>query len=159
MSELVAEQPQASAIPANPPLKRSQYLFTPEQGRALAAKAHESRRNRKIEQAQYLAKLESEAALAREIITANAIATKQPVALEPDETYRLNSLARTREQIEKLESKLDECDEPRDLKAIADAIARLRDVEQTLAKRPKPAAYRTAPEKPTKRSSVVEPED
>lgn len=150
---------ESPTIPANCPPQLRQYQITSANAQALARKSHESKRLRLAQEAESKAKLEAEAELARKLILANALANPAPVALEPDDHYRLKSLARTRELIEMLETKLVECEEMRDYKAIADSIARLRDVEQTLAKRPKPAAYRTAPEKPTKRSGVVEPED
>lgn len=160
MSELVAEQPQASDIPANPPLQRFNHrkAFTPESARAAQAKAAVARKENHRQDLAKIEQLQAELTLAKPIILATT-AKLAAIALTPDDEYRLTRLARTREQIEQLDEQLSNSSDPKEIKSLADALARLTDIEFALAKRPKPAAYRTAPEKLTKRSSVVELED
>jgi hypothetical protein len=155
----MSEQAQTLAIPANPPLQRPLHRFNKDNASALAKKSTESRLLKQREQAQYIAKLEAEAELARQLILAHAIATKPAPAIEPEERYRLEQLNRVREAIEQLWKDFALAEGGKEQQAIATAIAKLVDIEFSLAKRPKPAAYRTQPEKATKRSSQVEPED
>lgn len=66
---------------------------------------------------------------------------------QPEDEYRKARLKRTRTQLEALDKQLEAAAEPRDVKAIADAIARLSEVERILAGRPAPGAYRPVREK------------
>ena len=145
MSEAVAQLPENSAIE---PQSRTGFQITKSNASALAAKSLQSRRAKAREHAEYIAKLEAEAAKAREIILAHALANKPVPTVEPEEIFRLEQLARTRKLLESLYSDFETTSDAKERKFISDSIARLSDVEFALARRPKPAAYRTAPEKP-----------
>lgn len=81
---------------------------------------------------------------------AQAISEKLAPAIEPEETYRVSQLARTREGLAALWSDFDRTIDAKERKFLADAIARLSDVEFALAKRPKPGAFRPTREKPAR---------
>lgn len=150
----VAENPTPSLQEQSIPY----HFKDPAVARAMQAKAVERTKANRAKNLSRIDELEKQLALLGPIALA-ATAKIAAVALEPDDHYRLKQLARTREAIESLWDDLANAELEKDKKSISDAIARLSDVEFSLAKRPKPAAYRTQPEKPSKRSSQVEPED
>lgn len=136
----------------NPAIEPLQPRFNPitcskEAAQAAQAAATAKRlQNRK----QYLARiraLEDELAIKQPIIDA-AMAKVAAVAVTDEEFYRLEQLARVRSKIETLWQQFEEAIGGKELQAIATAIQKLSDMEFALARRPKPAAYRTAPEKP-----------
>jgi hypothetical protein len=156
MSEAVAQLPENPAIA---PLQRTGFQITKANASALAAKSLQSRAIKARERAEYIAKLEAEAAKAREIILAHALANKPVPTVEPEEIFRLEQLARTRKLLESLYSDFETTNDAKERKFISDSIARLSDVEFALARRPKPAAYRTAPEKPKRAGQQSGPVD
>jgi hypothetical protein len=156
MSEAVAQLPENPAIE---PQSRTGFQITKANASALAAKSLQSRRAKAREHAEYIAKLEAEAAKAREIILAHALANKPVPTVEPEEIFRLEQLARTRKLLESLYSDFETTSDAKERKFISDSIARLSDVEFALARRPKPAAYRTAPEKPKRAGQQSGPVD
>lgn len=82
----------------------------------------------------------------------------QPVG--SDEEYRLFRLARTREQLADLDAEWkDAKGDAKERKALADAIARLQDVEQRLANRPLPGSRRPGREKPARSEAAGGPLD
>lgn len=156
MSEAVAQLPENPAIE---PQSRTGFQITKANASALAAKSLQSRRAKAREHAEYIAKLEAEAAKAREIILAHALANKPVPTVEPEEVYRIEQLAHVRKKIEVLWQQFEEAVGGKELQAIATAIQKLSDMEFALARRPKPAAYRTAPEKPKRAGQQSGPVD
>jgi len=148
---------ETSQIQAKPKLEHRVPFFTKENAKALAAKGREAKARKQAERDAEMAQLQAEAEMAKNIIVAKAIESKQAPALEPDETYRLEQLARTRTCLASLYSDFDRASDAKERKFLSDAIARLSDVEFALAKRPKPAAYRTAPEKPKRSQASTGP--
>ena len=123
IAESVAEQPLTPKMP---------FRFSRENARELAIKGNLARKRKR------------EAELAR-------LAQKDALAdLEPEEKHRLRRVARTREHIERLDRMLARCNEPKDLKAIADALAKMEEVERVLSNRPLPGSRRPKAEKADK---------
>lgn len=79
---------------------------------------------------------------ALEELKAKAAAKNAIAELEPEEKYRLNRLARVREQLEMLDKELEDASDPKSIKALADSIRALTDVEFALANRSKPGLTR-----------------
>jgi hypothetical protein len=80
--------------------------------------------------------------------TANAKSAEQP------ENYVSQELARTRAQIAAAQDRLDKLvnGDPKDYKAVADALWRLREIERVLDCRPLPGSRRPGRERVTKES-------
>lgn len=152
---------ESQCLPANPSheqgYKGGQFRFTPANARELAEKSKLSRLAKAQRLAQEHAELVKLAEKGKELALAHALQEKPAPAIEPEEQYRLARLARTREQIEQLDKQLEAETDPKAIKSLADALARMVDVEFALAKRPKPAAYRTAPEKPKRSQASTGP--
>lgn len=148
----MADTPQVAENIATSPQQRSyrgsQFRFTPANAKQLAEKSRLSRLARLQREAQEKAELAKLAERGKELILASALQEKPAPAIEPEETYRLEQLARVRARIEVLWKQFEEAVGGKELQAIATAIQKLSDMEFALARRPKPAAYRTAPEKP-----------
>ena len=104
---------------------------------------------------------EAQAQLERLKPLADAALTAQAVglAITPDEEYRLKRLIRTREQLEMLDRQLDGETDPKHVKSLADAIARLSEVERNLAGRPLPGSRRPGREKPARTGATGGPID
>lgn len=141
---LQAETPQSSTEPSSsdgqPAAKRSNpNLKTPitaENAREMALRSHAKRKERMEE----LRK-----------------AAERPAQEESE--YRLFRLTRTREQLLVLDKQLVAETDPKSVKSICDAIARLCDVEQKLAMRPLPGSRRPGREKTERTSSSAGPLD
>lgn len=164
MSETaVADEPQLAENIATTKQARSPqlkpYQFNSANARIMAAKANESMRKRKLNEAKQRAELEQIAAKAKEVLIANALKEESAPPLEQEEIYRAKQLKRTRDLLESLYSDFETTNDAKERKFISDSIARLSDVEFALARRPKPAAYRTAPEKPKRSSGATGPVD
>lgn len=158
MSETATLQMPENLATSQQQQKRKAYSFTPAAAVAAQAKAIESAKANRSKNIARIQELEQQLELAKPIIMA-ATAEIAAVALKPDDQYRLEQLQRVREAIEQLWKDFALAEGGKEQQAIATAIAKLVDIEFSLAKRPKPAAYRTLAEKPSKRSSQVEPED
>jgi hypothetical protein len=142
---------------ANATLERKPWHFTPEQARQLQAKSMEARKAKREAMQAELEQAQREAEQARAIVLADAMSKPKPIAIEPEEQYRLTRLARTREQIEQLDKQLEAETDPKAIKSLADALARMVDVEFALAKRPKPGAFRPVREKQARASQQQGP--
>jgi hypothetical protein len=71
-----------------------------------------------------------------------------PVVIEqPTDDFTGSRLARTREQMVKLDGMIADCEDAKELKALCDALARLSEIERVLAGRPLPGALRPGREK------------
>lgn len=123
--EAVEESPGQELMHDAPAKPRSPYLFTSETAKINVAKAWEIRRKR---EAEYRKSID--------------------VARMSDDTYRNASLLRTRKLIEDLEAKLEVAPDCKSIGFLANALSKLRDVEQKLAGRPNPGNLR-----PTKAST------
>ncbi len=135
------------------PITCSKQAAITAQAAAVAKRQH----NKKA----YLARiraLEEELAVKQPIIDA-AMAKVAAVAVTDEEFYRLEQLARVRGKIETLWQQFEGAEGGKELQAISTAIQKLSDMEFALARRPKPAAYRTAPEKPKRSSGQSGPVD
>lgn len=66
----------------------------------------------------------------------------QPIIPEPDNSFAGRRLTRVREQLERLDRLAAEEDDPKQLKALADATTRLSEQERLLAGRPLPGSRR-----------------
>lgn len=120
--------------------KRWGIPFTKENSAEMARRAQAARKQREAEE---------ELARAQSADTTSA----------DDATYRKFRLIRTREQLLALDKQLEAERDPKLVKSLADAIARLCDVEQRLAMRPLPGSRRPGREKPDKRSAASGPLD
>lgn len=130
-----------------PPIHRFSKENAAELGRKGAIAKKQSDLARKTAEVKALA----DAELARPLLE-QAVAQAVAATGKPDEEYRQFRLTRTREQLLALDRQLEAETDPKALKSLADAIARLCDVEQRLAMRPNPGSYR--PSKPrTEQSS------
>ena len=89
----------------------------------MAARSHEARRLR-LAQA--------------ELHADGSTAYQAPVA----DQYRLSRLARTRKQLAQVDRMLEAATDAREVKSLADALARLADMERILAGRPLPGSRR-----------------
>ena len=98
--------------------------------------------------------VESRKAKQAEADQAKAIVAQLKVAavVEPEDSYRLERLRITREQLSGLDKDLKAAEDEKGKKAICDAIARLSEVERQLAGRPAPGSLRPAQAK-TKRTT------
>ena len=83
-------------------------------------------------------------------IPANVVAQTHPQT-QPADEYTERRIRVTREQIRLLDKQLESCDEAKDLKAIADAIYRLSDLERQLSGRPLPGTL-----KPERKAKTVQ---
>lgn len=160
MSETaVADMPETQQTEANPQLKRKPWHFTPEKARELQAKSIEARKAKRLAEQAELEQAHKQAEQAQAIILADALSKPKPIAIEPDEQYRLEQLRRVRDKIDSLWKELEQAEGGKEIQAITTAIEKLSNMEFNLAKRPKPAAYRTAPEKPKRSSGSTGPVD
>ncbi len=66
--------------------------------------------------------------------------------------YTARRIAVTRKQIRQMDSQLESCVEPRDFKAICDALARLHEIERQLSGRPLPGTLKPSQPKRTSAS-------
>src|SRR6185295_15470290 len=105
---------------ANPQLKQKPWLFTSAQAKVLAVKSHEARRFKDEQDKADKAKLEAEAERARLIILADAMSKKEPTALQPEESYRTEQLARTRTALESLYNDFEESSDAKERKFLSD---------------------------------------
>lgn len=115
--------------------------FTKENAKAYNAKAIEAKR---------LAAIERNEAIER---------AKVVTELAPDEKYRLERLARTREQIVRLDAQLLASIDPREIKALSDALKNFAEMERILRREPLPGSRRPGREKPSKSSTASGPLD
>ena len=93
---------------------------------------------------------------------AKALADAQPLPSpvptdNPTDDYTVQRLARTRKQIEMLDEQLEEAPDARAVKAIADALARLVEIERVLAGRPLPGSRRPGRERPAGPTDQLKP--
>ena len=79
--------------------------------------------------------------------------------LVPDEKYRLERLARTREQIARLDAQLLASNDPREIKALSDALKNFAEMERILRREPLPGSRRPGREKPERSSGNAGPLD
>lgn len=147
----------------NPAIEPAKPRFNPitcskEAAKAAQASAIAKRLQNKKAYCARIKALEDELAIKQPIIDA-AMAKVAAVAVTDEEFYRLEQLARVRGKIETLWKQFEEAVGGKELQAIATAIQKLSDMEFALARRPKPAAYRTAPEKPKRSSNQSGPVD
>jgi hypothetical protein len=117
-------------------------LFTSANARAMAARAVQARADRK--------------ALAGHVPEQAKISWNAPTDTGTDH-YRVKRLLRTRRQIDMLDKQLESTTDYKALKSIADAIARLSEIERLLAGRPLPGSNRPRSEKPRRSSLTPEP--
>lgn len=66
----------------------------------------------------------------------------EPQAPDPNAIYVAQRIVRVRAQIEALDKRLERCKDAKDLKFIADSIAKLAELERVLSGRPAPGQYR-----------------
>lgn len=148
-------------LPANPSHERGytgkQFRFTPANARELAEKSKQSRIAKQQKLAQEHAELVKLAERGKELMLAQALQDKPAPAIEPDDIYRLSELARAREGLAALWRDFHSSTDPKERKFITDSIKSLSAMEFHLAKRPTPAAYRTAPEKPKRNQASTGP--
>jgi len=137
--EVLAETQQKPARASLP------HAFTAANAAENARKAVQARIRRKAEQEQAIAQAKADLELVKPLL-GKAIELATGHASVPDSEYRLQRLARTREQIETLDAQLLATDDPRAIKAITDSIRNLAEIERILAGRPLPGSHR--PTKP-----------
>lgn len=111
--------------------------FTRENARAMALRAQEVLKAKK----------------AKRLALLNA---PEPEPL-PADKYVEQRIARTRAQIEKLDTRLATCRDPKAIKFLADAIAKLAELERVLSGRPLPGQLRPSGPKPRKSGNLVQP--
>jgi hypothetical protein len=119
----VLENPVEVSVLPKPGKQRTQ--FTPERAREMAKLAVAARIRNKAE---------------RERIA--ALPPPEPVKPDDNTLYVESRIVQTRKQIEALDKRLATCKEPKDLKFITDAIAKLAELERVLSGRPAPGQYR-----------------
>jgi hypothetical protein len=126
-----------------PPTEKPKRVphFTKENAKAYNAKAIEAKR---------LAAIERQKAIE---------AAKVVTELAPDEKYRLERLARTREQIARLDAQLLASNDPREIKALSDALKNFAEMERILRREPLPGSRRPGREKPERASGNAGPLD
>lgn len=131
--------------------------FTAEAAREAGRKGAAALAANRLAEEKRIAAIEAENNLAKPIVDAlKAVSSSEVLpTVQASPSYVLARLARTRAQLAQLDGQLEAAKEPRDVKAIADAIARLSEVERILAGRPAPGAYRPVREK-AKRASAME---
>lgn len=122
---------------AQPPVKRIGNPITPETAKEYARRSAEAR-----------ARIAQER---KDVNKAQAIIAEAKALSDPnsEEGYRLERLIRTRKQLSQLDEQLEGETDPKAVKAICDAIARLAEVERILAGRPLPGSHRPS-NKPSK---------
>lgn len=125
-------------VAADAPTNHNPTVFTPatasEMGKRSAAKRAIQREQARIQAEQRKSNPEQAVVL----------------AVSNDDAYRLERLTRTRKQLEQLDEQLEGESDPKAVKAIADAIARLSEVERILAGRPLPGSHRPSSPKRSK---------
>lgn len=80
-------------------------------------------------------------------------AQEESVSPAGNEEYARERLLRTREQLRQLDEELENCTNPKDIKALCDSIKALAEVERILAGRPLPGSHR--PTRNPKRESPI----
>lgn len=141
--QIPADAPEPIVEP-EPSDKPKPWLFNRKMAKAAAIKSVAARELKELEATQ-----------AKAIVAQ----LKAAAIVEPDDQYRLFRLSRTRTQLLELDEQLSACRDPKLLKSLADAIARLCDVEQRLAMRPLPGSRRPGRESTSKAPSTFEPSE
>jgi hypothetical protein len=72
--------------------------------------------------------------------------------------YTARRIAVTRKQIRMMDDQLSTCSEPKDFKAICDALARLHEIERQLSGRPLPGTLKPSAPRPERRSRDFMPQ-
>lgn len=129
---------------AEPPQKpERRYFISKENARALREKSIEAQKRNKLALEQRLQMAESQALIAQPLIAAAVARTVQDST-----SYVSERLTRTREHLKRLDAELEAAEDPRAVKAICDAMARLAEIERILDGRPLPGSH-----SPSKRQS------
>jgi hypothetical protein len=136
-------QPNSECNAESPQKPERRYFISKENARALREKSIEVQKRNKAAMEQRLQMAESQALIAQPLIAAAVARTVQD-----SNSYVSERLIRTRKHLEKLDRELEAADDPRAIKAISDAIARLAEVERILDNRPLPGSH-----SPTRRQS------
>jgi hypothetical protein len=127
-----SQEPPIAANPPTPPRKANGQL-TQELAKALQLRAAKSRHLNRLAKP-----------LAGQIGKPSQL--PQPKPLPPanpiPDKWIADRIAGLRAQIERMERKMSECDDPRDMERLATAYARVADVEQRLSGRPSPGSLR-----------------
>lgn len=156
MSETaVADAPQ---VTENPAIEQPKPRFNPAMASINGKKGGKARIQQILNEKKELLYLREQMEIAKPILQA-AMAQAAVLSTLPEEKYRIEQLIRTRKALDALWVDLEKERDPKSQKALCDSIARLSDVEFALARRPKPAAYRTAPEKPKRAGQQSGPVD
>lgn len=130
-------------------VKSRRPFITAENAKRLQSLGAAARMRKSAERAAMVAKANADMELVRPLMV-RAVELTTEFAAQPELEYRLERLKRTREQLAKLDTLLDEAEDWKAAKAICEAIARLSVIEGNLAGRPLPGSRRPGREKPTR---------
>ncbi len=123
-------------------------------GKLGAIARNEQTRALKKQLADALSKLELQRPIVEQFLAQQTAGT-----FKIEDSYQISQLIRTRKALDDLYSDFDGTNDPKERKFLADAIARLSDVEFALAKRPKPGTTRPSREKPARTGATGGPID
>jgi hypothetical protein len=126
-----------------------EYRFSGERASIAGKKGVIARRQRQLERNIALVKAQAEEIAAKE--------GKPELPAESPDKYTQDRIARTRRHIQGIDRQLEASDDPKEIKSLCDALARLEEIERILSGRPLPGSRRPGRDKPTKSTPASGP--